>query len=83
MSSNLHAFGDARFLGAFAGDLELLLRQSDAEHVHVGDAVEVERHAAPAAADVEHLLSGLQVELGGDVRLLVLLRLLEGVRRDR
>ena len=50
-----------------------------AEHVDVGDAVEVERRAAPAAADVEHPLAGLQRELGGDVRLLVRLRLLEAV----
>ena len=54
-----------------------------AEHVDARNLVQVERHAAPAAADVEHALPRLQVELGGDVRLLVGLRLLEAVVRDR
>ena len=49
------------------------------EHVDPGDLVEVERHPAPAAADVEHPLARLERELGGDVRLLVGLRLLEAV----
>src|SRR5688572_12877845 len=72
---------DAGVLGALAGDLELLLGQSDAEHVDFGDAVQVERRAAPAAADVEHPLPRTEAELGGDVRLLVGLRLLEAVPR--
>jgi hypothetical protein len=28
---------------------------------------EVDGHAAPAAADVEHALAGLEVKLGGDM----------------
>ena len=71
--------GDARLLGALARDLQLVLRQGDAEHVDAGDLVQIQRHPAPAAADVEHALPGLQRELGGDMRLLVGLRLLEAV----
>ena len=44
-------------------------------------AVEIEREPAPAAADVEHAHARLEVELGGDVRLLVELRLLQAVGR--
>src|SRR3546814_7281381 len=50
-------------------------------HIDVGDAVEIKRHAAPAAAYVQHALTRLQVELGGDVGLLVGLRLIEAVGR--
>ena len=75
----LHMVGDARGLGALAGDLELALRQGDAEDVDPGDLVQIERHPAPAAADVEHALPRLERELGGDMRLLVGLRLLEAV----
>ena len=57
----LDMVGDAGLLGALAGDLQLLFRQGDAEHVDAGDLVQVERHAAPAAADVEHALARLQV----------------------
>jgi hypothetical protein len=46
-------------------------------HLHVGDGGKVERHAAPAAADLEHALAGLEQELGRDVALLGGLRLLE------
>src|SRR3546814_6978324 len=61
------------------GHGELLLRQGDAQHVHIGDAVEVERKPAPAAADVEHPLSPLQTQLGGDMGFLVRLRLFKAV----
>ena len=40
-----------------------------------------QRHRAPAAADVEHALPGLEVELGRDMRLLVALRLFQAVAR--
>ena len=40
---------------------------------------EIEREAAPAAADVEHALPRLQQQLGGDMALLVGLRLLDGL----
>ena len=71
--------GNARLGGALAGDLQLVLRQGDAEHVDARDLVQIERHAAPAAADVEHALAGLERELGGDMRLLVGLGLLQAV----
>ena len=77
------AIGDTRLFGTTPGDLELLLRQRDPEHVDVGNAVQVKRHPAPAAADVEHALTGLQRQLGGDVRLLELLRLVQPGGRCR
>jgi hypothetical protein len=70
---------DACRFGPLAGDLELFLRQGDTKHLDPGDAVEIKRHAAPAAADVEHALPGFQVELGGNMRLLVGLRLFQAV----
>ncbi len=76
----LDTVGDTGFLGAARGDLELLFRQRDAQHVHIRHTIEIERHAAPAAADVEHLLAGLQGELGGDVRFLVELGLFQADR---
>ena len=48
---------------------------------HAGDAVEVQRGPAPAAADVEDVLARLQMQLGGDMRLFVGLRLLQAVGR--
>src|SRR3546814_2956564 len=56
----LHPVGNVRLGGAALGHGGLLLRQGDAQHVHIGDAVEVERKPAPAAADVEPPLSPLQ-----------------------
>ena len=73
--------GDAGFLRAPPRDLQLLLRQGDAGDVDPGDLVQIERHPAPAAADVEHSLARLQMQLGGDVRLLVGLRLFQAVGR--
>ena len=76
-----HPVRDAGRLGARPGHPELFLGQGDAEHVDVGDPVQIERHPAPAAADVEHPLPRLQMEFRGDMRLLVGLRLIEAVRR--
>ena len=76
----LDPVGDAQFGGALVGEFDLVGGERDAEHVDVVMAVEVEREPAPAAADVEHLHARLEIELGGDVRLLVELRLLEAVR---
>jgi len=45
--------------------------------------MKVKGHPSPAAADVEHLLAGLQVKLGCDVRFLVRLSLLQAVGRIR
>ena len=77
----LDPVGDARLRGALLAEVDLVGRERDAEHVDVVMAVEIQREPAPAAADVEHLHAGLQVQLGGDVRLLVELGLLEAVRR--
>src|SRR3546814_11245246 len=41
----------------------------------IGNTVQIERHTAPAAADVEHTLARLEQQLGGDMGLLVRLRL--------
>ena len=72
-----HAVGHAAFQGAAARDGVLFLGEGDAGHVDAELLGEVQAHAAPARADVEHLLAGLQQQLGGDVALLVELGLLE------
>ena len=77
----LDPVGHAGFGGALPGQVELGLRQGDAEHLDVGDAVEIQGKPAPAAADVEHLHPRLEAELGGDMGLLVELRLVDVVRR--
>ena len=71
--------GDPSLLGSPARDLQLLFRQRDSGDVDSGDLVQIDRRPAPAAADVEHPLAGLQVQLGGDMRLLVGLGLLQAV----
>src|SRR3546814_19876945 len=60
---------------ALVGDGVLLLAQGDASDVGTRDAVEIERHTAPATTDVQHPMFRLEEELGGDVGLLVVLRL--------
>jgi hypothetical protein len=60
---------------------ELLLAQRHAEHVDIGGAVQIQRHAAPSAADVEHPLPRCERQLGRDMRLLVGLRALQRHRR--
>ena len=52
-------------------------RQRDAEHVGLEALGEIEPEPAPARADVEHVVAGLDAQLGGDVALLGELRLLE------
>ena len=52
-------------------------REGDAGDVGAADAGEVERHAAPAAADVEHAGAGPDEELGRDEALLGELGLVE------
>jgi hypothetical protein len=61
------------------GEGDLVRRQRDADHIDIIVAVKIEREAAPAAADIEHPHARLEVQLGGDMRLLVELRLLEAV----
>ena len=72
-----HAVGHAALQGAAARDGVLFLGEGDAGHVDAELLAEEQAHAAPARADVQHLLAGLQQHLGGDVLLLVELGLLE------
>ena len=72
-----HPVGEAALQRAAARDVVLLLRQGDAGHVDAVLLAEEQAHAAPARADVEHLLAGHQQHLRGDVLLLVELGLLE------
>ena len=73
----LHAVGDASGGGAFFGQRKLLLREGNAMHRHIGASGEEDRHAAPATANVEYGLAGLQRKLGSDMGQLGLLRLLQ------
>ena len=61
----------------------LRLRQRDAGDVDAVALGGVQRERAPAAADVEHAVAGLQRELGADELELGLLRLLERRRAAR
>ena len=67
--------------GPLPSNLELVSGQGHPEHVDLCHLVHEQRHPAPAAADVEHPLARLEVELGGDMRFLVGLRLLKAVPR--
>ena len=58
-------------------DTVLFGRQRHALHVDIEGLGEVKAEPAPAGADVEHGLAGLQPELGGDMALLGGLRLVE------
>ena len=77
LDAEAHAVGEAGGGGALGGDAVLLLGEGDAGDVGAGDAGEVERHAAPAAADVEDAGAGADEELGGDQALLGELGLVE------
>src|SRR5690606_34450169 len=59
---DLDPVGDAPGFGAVEGDAALLLAEGDAVEVTLGVLGEVEEIAAPAAADVEHTLAGLDGE---------------------
>ena len=48
----------------------MFLRQRDAGDLRAGNLGEIERKAAPAAADVEHRGAGLEAQLGGEMPLL-------------
>jgi hypothetical protein len=72
---------DAGLRGALLGEPDLIGSERNAEHLAAEMAVEVEREAAPAAADVEHPHAGFQPQLGRDQRLLVDLGALKRVRR--
>ena len=77
LEAEAHPVGEAGGGGALGGDPVLLAREGDAGDVGAGDAGEVERHAAPAAADVEDAGAGADEELGGDQALLGELGLVE------
>ena len=74
LQPDIDAVGEARLRDAPPGRLELGLRQRDAGDTGAGDARQIERQTAEAAADVEHVLPGLDNQLGGDVAFLGQLR---------
>ena len=57
--------------------LELLLRQRDAGDPRAGNFGEIERKAAPAAADIEHRGAGFDAQFGREMPLLGELRIVE------
>ena len=77
-----HPVGQAALPGALARDLELMVRERDAEHLARAGFRQIEREPAPARADVEHALAGAEQQLGREMALLVLLRHLEVLVRD-
>ncbi len=72
-----HPVGQARRLGPLPRQGQLLGGQRYPLDVGAGPGGDGQRHAPPAAADVQHPLPGSEVELGGDVALLGRLRLLQ------
>ena len=67
----LHAVLQPLGPGSGPGFGELFLRQGDAGDMRAEIARQGQRHAAPAAADVQHPQSGpVEAQLGGDVALL-------------
>ncbi len=74
-----HAIGKPGIGGAALRQLELLARQGEPGDGDAAFAGEIERKAAPAAADIEHSLPGLQQQLRRDVALLVGLRHLDAL----
>ena len=72
-----HPVGHTRRRGAFAGERELFFGQGDAQHLDPFELREGDRHAAPAAADIEHALLRRERQLGRDMRLFRRLSLLQ------
>jgi hypothetical protein len=66
IASNSDQLAETLFGCALGRLIDLRLREADAEHLDLALARGVERHAAPAAADVKQPLSGLEVELRAD-----------------
>ena len=83
LDPNVHAVGEPGLGGAPAAELGLRLGQGYAGHVHAALARSVNGEAAPAAADVEHALPGLECELVAHQGELGLLGLLERGRPAR
>lgn len=75
---DLDTVGQALVGDALAGVGGLLLGQGDADDAHPVLAGRVDRHGAPAAADVQEALTGGQGQLAADQFQLVVLGLFEG-----
>src|SRR5690606_41757042 len=67
--------GQSLILRALVGDSVLLFGQGYARDIGLEMAGEIKPHAAPAAADIEHLVAFLYQHLGGDMAFLGKLRL--------
>ena len=75
-----HPPGEPGARGPLVREFVLLLGERDAVHLAIIPPGQKQSHAAPAAADVEHPQAGaIQQQFGGDVILLVALRLLQRV----
>ena len=72
-----HMIGDACLLRALPRHGQLLLRQRDADDIDAAFLVQIERHAAPAATNVQHLHARLEMQFGRDMRFFVELRLVQ------
>jgi len=72
-----HPIGHTRRRGALARQRELFLRQGDPQHFDLFQLGERDRHAAPAAADVENTLPRRERKLCRDMRLFRRLRFLQ------
>ncbi len=68
---------EALFDGPLLGGLELFGAERYARDMHAVVAGEEQSHTAEPAADIEHAVSGPQIELGCNVPLLGFLSLLE------
>ena len=79
LQAEIDMLGELPFGEAALGGRELFLRQGDAGHLGAAEIGEIERKAAPAAADVEHLVARLDEKLGGDMPLLGELRVVEAL----
>ena len=74
-------FGHAPGTCASAGNLELLLAERNARNIRIGRLCKIERHAAPAGADLQHAMTGFDEQLGCDMPLLGELGLIQGNAR--
>ncbi|GAB5463503.1 MAG: hypothetical protein HoeaKO_35940 [Hoeflea alexandrii] len=62
----MNAIREAHVFSLRAGMIELFLRQGHTGHMHAVILGCVEGQRAPAEADVEHLLTGLEAQLAAD-----------------
>ncbi len=80
LQPELHTVRQTHLFGAFGGQFLLFGRQGDAHNLHVFHRRQIERHVAPATADIQHGLARFQVQLGGDQTQLVALGLFQQTR---